>query len=238
MSLQGKTVVVIGGSSGIGLTTARALVDAGARVIISSRSEEKLKEAKNAIRGEVDAYPLDVTREEDLKRFFENVDAFDHLVFTAVKGANGLFLEMDTATARGVFETKFWGQYCAAKYAAPKLREGGSITLFSGVASQKPIVGLSAIAAVNGAIEALCRSLAVELGPIRVNAVLPAVVDTPLYDRMPPERRKDYLRSFASKLPVRRVGKPEDVAKAVLYLIMNDYTTGTVLEVNGGYRIV
>jgi NAD(P)-dependent dehydrogenase (short-subunit alcohol dehydrogenase family) len=238
MSLQGKTVVVIGGSSGIGLTTAKALVDAGARVIISSRSEEKLEEAKNAIGGDVDAYSLDVTREEDLKRFFENVDAFDHLVFTAVKGANGLFLEMDAATARGVFETKFWGQYYAAKYAAPKLGEGGSITLFSGVESQKPIVGLSAIAAVNGAIEALCHSLAVELGPIRVNAVLPAVVDTPLYDRMPPERRKEYLRSFASKLPLKRVGKPEDVAKAVLYLILNDYTTGTVLEVNGGYRIV
>lgn len=238
MSLQGKTVVVIGGSSGIGLTTAKALVDAGAGVIISSRSEKKLEEAKNTIGGKVEAYSLDVTREEDLKRFFGNVEAFDHLVFTAVKGANGLFLDMDTATAREVFETKFWGQYNAAKYAAPKLKEGGSITLFSGVASQKPIEGLSALAAANGAIEALCRSLAVELGPIRVNAVLPAVVDTPLYDRMPQERRKDYLRSFASKLPVKRVGNPEDVAKAVLYLILNDYTTGTVLEVNGGYRIV
>jgi NAD(P)-dependent dehydrogenase (short-subunit alcohol dehydrogenase family) len=238
MSLQGKTVVVIGGSSGIGLTTAKALVDAGAGVIISSRSEKKLEEAKNTIGGKVEAYSLDVTREEDLKRFFGNVEAFDHLVFTAVKGANGLFLDMDTATAREVFETKFWGQYYAAKYAAPKLKEGGSITLFSGVASQKPIEGLSALAAANGAIEALCRSLAVELGPIRVNAVLPAVVDTPLYDRMPPERRKDYLRSFASKLPVKRVGNPEDVARAVLYLILNDYTTGTVLEVNGGYRIV
>ena len=90
----------------------------------------------------------------------------------------------------------------------------------------------------HGAIEALSRSLAVELGPIRVNAVLPAVVDTPLYDRMPPEKRKEYLRSFASKLPVRRVGKPEDVAKAVLYPILNDYTTGTVLEVHGGSRVV
>ena len=88
MSLQGKTAVVIGGSSGIGLTTARELVEAGARVIISSRSEEKMEEAKNAIGGEVDAYSLDVTREEALKGFFDNLDAFDHLVFTAVKGAS------------------------------------------------------------------------------------------------------------------------------------------------------
>ena len=238
MRLQGKRAVLLGGSSGIGLATARMLVDSGARVIISSRSEEKLQEAKNVIGGDVDTYSLDVTREEALKGFFENVGAFDHIVFTAVKGANGLFLELDTGTARNVFETKFWGQYYAAKYAAPKLREGGSITLFSGVASQKPIKGLSAIASVNGAIESLCRSLAVELGPIRVNAVSPAVVATPAYDRMPPEKRKEYLRSFESKLPVKRVGKPEDVAKAVLYLILNDYTTGTVLEVNGGYRIV
>ena len=238
MLLQGKTAVVFGGSAGIGLATAKMLVEEGARVIISSRSKEKLQTAKNAIGGDVEVYSLDVSQEEALKRFFENVETFDHLVFTAVKGANGLFLGLDTATARRVFETKFWGQYYAAKYAAPKLKEGGSITLFSGVASQRPIKGLSAIAAVNGAIEALCRSLAVELGPIRVNAVSPAVVATPSYDRMPPEQRKEYLRSFASKLPVKRVGEPEDVARAVLYLILNGYTTGTVLEVHGGYRIV
>lgn len=238
MSLKGKKTVVIGGSSGIGLAIAEALVKAGARLVVASRSSKKLEKAKKNLGANTETYQLDVTREEDVRQLFENIGPFDHLVCTAVAGANAPFLEMDTATARGVFETKFWGQYYAARYGAPKISPGGSITLFSGIASQKPVEGLSALAAVNGAIEALCRSLAVELGPIRVNAVSPAVIDTPKYDRMPDEKRKKYLELYGNKLPLKRLGTPEDVAGTVLYLIQNAYTTGTLAEVNGGYRIV
>jgi NAD(P)-dependent dehydrogenase (short-subunit alcohol dehydrogenase family) len=238
MPLKEKKAVVIGGSSGIGLAIARALVNSRAQVVIASRSSNKLDEAQRTLGVNTAAYQLDVTQEEKVQQFFEDIGFFDHLVCTAVIGTNAPFLEMDTADARTVFKTKFWGQYYAARYGAPMIRPGGSITLFSGIASQKPVEGLTAIAAANGAIEALCRSLAVELGPIRVNTVLPAVIDTPQYDRMPDEKRKKYLEHYGAKLPVKRPGNPDDVAATVLYLILNAHTTGTLAEVNGGYRLV
>ena len=200
MQLKEKKAVVIGGSSGIGLAIAKALVNSGAHVVIASRSSTKLDEAQRTIGVNTAAYQLDVTQEEKVQQFFEDIGFFDHLVCTAVIGINAPFLEMDTADARTVFKTKFWGQYYAARYGAPMIRPGGSITLFSGIASQKPVEGLTAIAAANGAIEALCRSLAVELGPIRVNTVSPAVIDTPQYDRMPDEKRKKYLALDLLKL--------------------------------------
>ena len=238
MSLKEKRAIIIGGSSGIGLAIAKALVNAGAQVVLASRSSDKLDKAQKAIGMNTEVYRLDITKEETVQQFFEAAGPFDHLVCTAVSGANAPFLEMDTADARTVFKTKFWGQYYAARYGAPMIRPGGSITLFSGIASQKPVEGLTAIAAANGAVEALCRSLSVELGPIRVNTVLPAVISTPQYDRMPDEKRKKYLEHYGAKLPVKRSGNPDDVAATVLYLILNAHTTGTLAEVNGGYRLV
>ena len=238
MPLKEKKAVVIGGSSGIGLAIAKALVNSGAHVVIASRSSEKLDEAQRTIGVNTTAYRLDVTQEEKVRQFFEDIGLFDHLVCTAVIGANAPFLKMDTNDARTVFKTKFWGQYYEARYGAPMIRPGGSITLFSGIASQKPVEGLTAIAAANGAVEALCRSLAVELGPIRVNTVLPAVIGTRQYDRMPDGKRKKYLEHYGAKLPVKRPGNPDDVAATVLYLILNAHTTGTLAEVNGGYRLV
>ncbi|MFC1579514.1 SDR family oxidoreductase [Thermodesulfobacteriota bacterium] len=238
MSLKEKKAVVIGGSSGIGMAISKTLLDEGSHLVIASRSSEKLKKAKHALGGDTEVHQVDVTREDDVRQCFEEIGPFDHLVCTAVAGANAPFLEMDTAVAKAVFETKFWGQYYAAKYGAHHITQGGSITLFSGVAAKRPVDGLSALAAANGAIEALCRSLAVELGPIRVNAVSPAVIDTPQYSRMPDDKRKKYLEQYGSRLPVKRLGAPEDVAQTVLHLISNGYTTGTLAEVNGGYRLV
>lgn len=237
MKLAGTTVVIIGGSSGIGLATARAAVAEGAAVLIASRSEEKLARAADEIEGEVTTRIVDVTREEQMQAFFAEVGDFDHLAITAAAGATGPFLELDTPTFRGVFASKFWGQYFAVKYGAPWVREGGSITLFSGVAAARPVAGMAAYAAVNGAIEALCRALAVELAPLRVNAVSPGLIDTPVYEGMPPHDRKALFETVAARVPAHRVGRAEDAAQAVLSLMKNGYVTGTVMTVDGGYRL-
>ena len=237
MKLANKKIAVIGGSSGIGLASAKALVAEGAEVIIASRSPSKLAQAKAEIGGNVSTYPLDVTHEAAVKNFFDELGDFDALVFTAAGGVMGAIREIDSQTAHEVFESKFWGKYYAAKHAAAKLRSGGSITFFSGVASQKPVENLSVMAAINGAVESLARSLAIELSPIRVNVVSPGLVVTPVYDGIPSEYREKYFESVAATLPVKRVGQPEDIADTVLYLIQNQYTTGTVIYIDGGARI-
>ena len=238
MSLKNQRVVIIGGSSGIGLASAKAAAEAGAYVLIAGRSQDRLRRALDEIEGEADAQTVDVTQEGEIKDFFARLGGFDHLVTTAATGAVGPFLEMETADARRVFESKFWGQYLAARYGAMAIREGGSITMFAGVASAKPLPGLVAYAAVNGAVEGLCRTLAVELAPLRVNAISPGIVMTPAYAGMPGDEREAMFGAMGAKLPVRRVGRPEDVARAVLYLMQNGYTTGTVIHIDGGHRLV
>lgn len=238
MSLKEKKVVIIGGSSGMGLASAKAAAAEGAYVLIAGRSQERLKKALDEIEGEAEGHTLDVTREEEVRDFFTGLGTYDHLVTTAATGAVGPFLEIESAAVRSVFESKFWGQYFAARYGAAGILPGGSITMFAGVASHKPLQGLVAYAAVNGAIEGLCRTLAVELAPLRVNVISPGIVMTPAYQGMPEQEREAMFRSLADKLPVKRVGRPEDVARTVLYLMQNGYTTGTVVYVDGGHRLV
>ena len=173
-----------------------------------------------------------------MREFFTGLGTFDHLVTTAASGATGPFMEIGASSSRGVFESKFWGQYYAARYGATGIQAGGSITMFAGVASDKPLPGLVAYAAVNGAVEALCRTLAVELAPLRVNVVSPGLIMTPVYEAMPERERQIMFETLAGKLPVGRVGRPEDVASTVLYLMQNGYTTGTVIHVDGGHRVI
>jgi len=238
MALKEKRVVIIGGSSGMGLASARAAAAAGAYVLIAGRSRDKLHQAMEEIGGEVEGHTLDVTREDEVRDFFAGVGTLDHLVTTAASGASGPFVSLESAVVRGVFESKFWGQYHAARFAAPRIQAGGSITLFAGVASEKPLPGLVAYAAVNGAIESLGRTLAVELAPVRVNVVSPGIVMTPVYAGMPERERTALFDAVAEKLPVRRVGQPDDVAQTVIYLMTNGFTTGSVVAVDGGHRLV
>ncbi|MFJ8513207.1 SDR family oxidoreductase [Lysinibacillus xylanilyticus] len=233
--LKNKKVVIIGGSSGIGLESAKQLVAQGAEVIIASRSEEKLRIAKEQLGVRAATFTLDTTQEQQVQSFFEKIGQFDHLVISAAETSGGSFLQTDTAQARQLFENKFWGQYYAAKYGASKISPNGSITLFSGVVAYKSMVGSAMLGAVNAAVSNLGQTLALELAPIRVNIVSPGIIDTPSRSKMPEEARNSFYATVENKLPVKRIGRAEDVAQSVLYLLQNSFVTGTVLHVEGGH---
>ncbi|MGD8189787.1 SDR family oxidoreductase [Brevibacillus ginsengisoli] len=236
--LQDQKVVIIGGSSGIGLETAKQVIAQGAEVIIASRSEDKLRQATDHLGARAVAHQLDTTQEGQVHAFFEQIGSFDHLVVSAAETSGGPFLETDTAQARQLFENKFWGQYYTAKYGAPKIKPTGSITLFSGVVAYKSMVGSSTLGAVNAAVSNLGQTLALELAPIRVNIVSPGIIDTPSRSKMPEEARSNFYATVGNKLPVKRIGQAEDVAQSVLYLLQNRFVTGTVLHVEGGHILI
>ncbi|AIQ61810.1 short-chain dehydrogenase [Paenibacillus stellifer] len=234
-NVTNQKIVIIGGSSGIGLETARQLLALGNQVVIASRSAEKLEQAVASLGPGAEFRQVDMMKEEQVQQLFDSIGAFDHLVVSAAETSGGPFLQTDTAAARRLFDNKFWGQYLAVKYGVPHLSAGGSVTLFSGVVAYKAMVGSSVLGAVNSAVSSLGQTLALELAPIRVNVVSPGIIDTPSRSGMQEEARNQFYESVAAKLPVKRVGTAEDVAKGVLYLIGNGFVTGTVLHVEGGH---
>ncbi|MED1470010.1 SDR family oxidoreductase [Bacillus salipaludis] len=238
MSLNGKRVVVLGGTSGIGLATAKAFLDQSAQVIIASRSVSKLNEAKQVLGGNVEGNEIDFRSEEKVAEFFSKVGKFDHLVVTAGEGAMGHFSELPVASAKEAFDSKFWGQYITVRSALPYLNNESSITLTSGVYGVRPPHGATTLAAINSAVEGLVRGLSVDLAPIRVNVVSPGIVDTPIYAGMPDDQRHALFHGIAQQLPVGRIAKPEDIAETYVYLAKNGFTTGTAVLIDGGAHLV
>jgi NAD(P)-dependent dehydrogenase (short-subunit alcohol dehydrogenase family) len=221
-ALAGKRVVVVGGSSGIGLAAAEAARAAGAEVVAASRRTEPA---------------LNVLDASAVASFFEGVGSLDHLVFTPTARASGPVADVDLEAAHTTFETKFWGALLCIRAALPRLAGDGSIVLLSGAAAWTPMRGGAITASVNGAIAALVRTLAVELAPVRVNAVSPGIVDTPTWSGLPDEQRAAMFDHLASALPVGRVGTAEDVGEAIVFLLSSGFTTGTVLHVEGGHDL-
>jgi NAD(P)-dependent dehydrogenase (short-subunit alcohol dehydrogenase family) len=237
MSLGNKKVVIIGASSGIGLALTHAIAREGASVIMCSRSIDKLNNARETILGNVETIAVDMAQESDVINLFAQIDSLDHLVITAATNElekRERFTELSTDKAQRSFD-KFWGHFYAAREAAPKIAPGGSITFFSGASAFKPAKqGMAVLAAVNGAIATLGRSLALELAPIRVNVVAPGVVDTAVWDSLPEAEYNAMIVGMQQSLPARHVGTADDIAQSVLYLMTNSYTTGVVLTVDGG----
>lgn len=238
MSLNGKRVVVLGGTSGIGLATAKAFLDQSAQVIIASRSVSKLNEAKQVLGGNVEGNEIDFRSEEKVAEFFSKVGKFDHLVVTAGEGAMGHFSELPVVSAKKAFDSKFWGQYITVRSALSYLNNESSITLTSGVYGVRPPQGATTLAAINSAIEGLVRGLSVDLAPIRVNVVSPGIVDTPIYAGMPDDQRQALFNGITQQLPVGRIAKPEDIAETYVYLAKNGFTTGASVLIDGGAHLV
>jgi NAD(P)-dependent dehydrogenase (short-subunit alcohol dehydrogenase family) len=239
MTFSGKRVVVLGGSSGIGLATAQAAAMKGASVVIASSRQARVDEALATLPVGTAGHALDLTHEPTVKAFFAGLGLFDHLVFTAGEALQlGSLAETDVSTARNFFSLRFWGAYMAAKYGSPSIRPGGSIVFTSGLAGMRPRAGWSLGASICAAMEGLTRALAVELAPIRVNVVAPGMVKTPLWANMKETNRETLFRQTGEKLPVGHVGKAEEIAETYLYLMQQTYSTGQVLIVDGGGALV
>ena len=235
MGLEGKRVVVLGGSSGIGLAAARVAAAKGASVVIASSRKSSVDKALRALPAGSEGHVLDLADEPSLKALFAELGDFDHLLFTAGETLQlGPLPATEIAAARGFFNLRFWGAYMAAKYGSGSIRPGGSIVFTSGMAGARPRPGWSLGASVCAAMEGLTRALAVELAPIRVNIVAPGIVKTPLWGNVPEGQRENMYRDAAGRLPVGHVGEPDEVAEAYLYLMQQTYITGQVLIVDGG----
>jgi NAD(P)-dependent dehydrogenase (short-subunit alcohol dehydrogenase family) len=237
--LQGKRVVVLGGSSGIGLAVAKQAALQGANVVIASSSAERVQKAVESVGGKAQGQAVDLSDERAVATFFAKLGSFDHLVFTA---GDSLHLHdlasTDLQEARRAFELRYWAALAAVKYGSPHIRKQGSIVLTTGIAGQRPQKGWVMAASVCGTIEALTRALAVELAPIRVNAVSPGVVRTNLWQNMDAAEREHLYESVGNSLPVGRVGEAEEVAQAYLFLMQEGFSTGQALVVDGGTVLV
>ncbi len=232
--LNGKKIVVVGGSSGIGLSTAALCKEQGARVTIASRSRQKLDAA--AAKLGVEAREVDVTADASVEALFAALGEVDHVVVSAAQLRAGPFKTQSMDDARATMESKFWGAWRVARTA--KFAADGSLTLVSGFLSIRPRPNSAIVGAANGALDALARSLAIDLAPVRVNAVSPGIIDTPIRAAMPEDARRAMLQQIASGLPVRRVGLGEDIARQILAFITNGFATGSVVTIDGGGSIV
>jgi NAD(P)-dependent dehydrogenase (short-subunit alcohol dehydrogenase family) len=238
MTLNGKRIVVLGGSSGIGLATAQAAAREGASVVIASSQQARVDQALAGLPN-AEGHAVDLTDAAAVEALFARIGGFDHLVFTAGESLHlGSLAETDLDTARRFFDLRYFGALLAARHGSRNIRPGGSIVFTSGIAGQRPHTGWALGASITSAMEGLTRALAVELAPIRVNIVSPGVVKTPLWAAMKPAEREALYRQMEASLLVGHVGEPEEIAEAYLYLMRQTYGTGQVIVVDGGGVLV
>jgi NAD(P)-dependent dehydrogenase (short-subunit alcohol dehydrogenase family) len=231
--LQDQTVVVVGRGSGIARAVCLAARDAGARVIAAGRSQEALKEAYAGEPG-ITTEMVDLTDEDTIAELGERLGTIDHVVSTASSRARGRVADLNRDAVRLSFDTKVIGPLMLAKHLAPRMGPGGSFTIFSGVAAAKIAVGTLAVAITNSAADTLARSLALELAPIRVNAMSPGVIDTGAWDALGEQGKADYFANIVARNPARRIGTTDDIANGVLFAMTSTFLTGQTLHIDGG----
>ncbi|RWP48924.1 SDR family oxidoreductase [Mesorhizobium sp.] len=237
--LLNQRVVIVGGTSGMGMGAARAASQAGAEVIALGRRPSAKLSAEQSAHGSITFQSLDMTDDAAVEQAFETLGALDHLLITATPPSpGGTFLFQTMADAQAVLSGKFLGSWSCARHAAPKMRKGGSITFTTGGLVTRPRMGASMMMVAFAALEALTRALALELGPIRVNTIRPGVIDSEMWAGMPQTKREAFFALVRERFPVGRVGKVDDIGKAALFLMTNDFVTGAILEVSGGETLV
>ena len=234
MEIQGRKAIILGGTSGIGLAAARQLADGGAEVVVASRSDANRKTAADTLGPSVAVREVDVLDRDGLSALFQEQAPFDILVCAATGGprAIGPFLEMDLDGFQGSF-AKLWGYTNAVRLGASSMSEDGTIVLVSGYPARRPTPGASAISTVGNAVEGFARAIASEIAPRRINVVSPGAISTPLMS-LEPKLRDAFLASATESFAIPRPGQPEEVASAILFLIENEFVTGTTVDVDGG----
>jgi len=233
-----RTALVVGGTSGIGLATARILQAGGAAVHITGRSKERL-DALAATDAALVGHKADAGSPDEMSALAEAIGGVDWLVLAAGGSEGpGPVADLDLTMLRRAFEAKFWPHVTTIQAVLPRLAPDGSITLLSAITARTGMPGTAGIAALNGAVEALVRPLAAELAPIRVNAVSPGFVDTPWWNGLPQDAKHDYFAQAAAALPVRHVASAQEIAEVVALAATNTNLTGTVIEADGGARLV
>jgi NAD(P)-dependent dehydrogenase (short-subunit alcohol dehydrogenase family) len=232
-ALQDQTVLVVGRGGGLAHAVTLAARDAGAHVIAAGRDQRTL-DAVYASEPGVSTETVDLTDEASIAALGERLGTVGHVVSTASARARGRLADLDRDAIRRSFDTKVIGPLMLAKHLAPRMSEKGSFVLFSGVAAAKIAVGTLGVAITNGAADVLARSLALELAPIRVNAISPGVIDTGAWDAFGEQGKADYFADISARNPARRIGTPEEIAQGVLFALTNRFLTGQTLHIDGG----
>jgi NAD(P)-dependent dehydrogenase (short-subunit alcohol dehydrogenase family) len=234
--LEGTEVVVIGGTSGIGLATATMAQDEGARVTVVGRDGARLADALAQLGGTARGEALDVADEGAVRDLFGSFDHVDHVAVLAGTRADGEIATIDTASAAGPVASRFWGALHVCKYAAPTMTDG-SITICTGAGVARPRRGGAIVAAAAGASEVLARVVALEIAPVRVNIIRPGIVDTPMLARMAGDRRDEVIAAQSKRIPLGRIAQPAEIAHAIRFLMTNAYVTGSTLTIDGGVSL-
>ena len=235
INFSGSRILVVGGSSGIGLSTAKVAHEHGAAVTIASRSSDKVDAAVRTIGPGTSGRLIDVTSNSSVETFFADGTVWDHIIVTGSDVTIAAVRQLPLETAEAAFNSKFWGFYRVAK--AATIKPTGSLSVISGFLAARPAAGRALMGAINAALESLVRGLALELKPVRVNAVSPGMIDTPMWAGMSEDARKAAFEKVVSTYPAGRVGQPDEIARQLLLLAATPYATGTIVMLDGGASI-
>ncbi len=234
--LQGQTVLVVGRGSGLARAIVLAARDAGAKVVAAGRDQEGLPAAYGDEPGVSTEY-VDLTDDNSIATLSERLGRVDHVVSTASARARGRIADLSRDAVRLAFDTKVIGPLMLAKHFAPRMSQSGSFVLFSGVAASKIVVGTMAVAITNAAADTLARSLALELAPIRVNAISPGVVDSGAWDALGEQGKADYFATTSARNPAQRIGTVDDIADTAMFAMTSTFLTGQTLHIDGGEQL-